>query len=318
MNEKSRILITGGGGFIGSHLAEELKDDYLVRIFDKKYFSHQNIETFEEDVEVLEGDFHNIKDVEAAVDGVDVVIHLAWSTLPAMSNANYRYDVETNIIPLLNALDLLNKKPIRKFIFISSGGTVYGNVENMPIREEERTHPLCSYGITKLMAEKYLFLNRHLFDLDYTVLRLANPYGERQNVQNRQGLIVTLLFDAIHHVPIEIWGDGTVVRDYLYIKDAARCVKKAIPYQGTQKLFNVSSGEGHSINEILETIAAVTGTSVDVRYKEARKFDVQRNVLDNVLACRELGWRPEVGLEQGIEKVYQWMKRRNPEEIGHP
>lgn len=311
MNEKSKILITGGGGFIGSHLAEEFKDNYKVRIFDKKYFSHQNIETFEEEIEVLEGDFHNINDVEEAVDGIDFVMHLAWSTLPAMSNSNYLYDVETNVIPLLNALDLFNKTKMKKFIFISSGGTVYGNAGNFPIKEDEQTQPLCSYGITKLMAEKYLFLNHHLFDFDYTVLRLSNPYGERQNLQNRQGLIVTMLFDVIHKIPIEIWGDGTIVRDYLYIKDVAKCMRKVISYQGSQKVFNVSSGKGYSVNEILKEIVTVTGEQAQVKYKSARKFDVSRNVLDNTLARQEFSWRPEVGLAQGIDKVYQWLKRKN-------
>jgi UDP-glucose 4-epimerase len=307
MKQKKKVLILGGGGFIGSHIAESLIGDYSIRIFDKKNFSHKNISFLKGDLDVIEGDFINIADVERALKEVDYIFHLVCSTIPSTSNVNCCYDIETNVIATLKLLDCLKNKPATRLVFISSGGTVYGNLAAVPIKEQENNYPLCSYGITKLMVEKYLHLYRHLYGIDYCIVRLSNPYGERQDWNNMQGLIATVLYNICKGKPIEIWGDGTIVRDYIYIKDAMKCLAKLLIYSGNARIFNVGSGRGYSINEIVKKIGVITEKSPRIVYKANRSCDVQTNILDSTLARQELGWEPETPLEKGIARVYRWL-----------
>ena len=307
MKQKKKVLILGGGGFIGSHIAEALLDEYSIRIFDKKNFSHKNITPLRGDIDIVEGDFNNITDVEPALKGIDYIFHLVCSTIPATSNTNCTYDIETNVISTLKLLSCLKHTPRCKIIFISSGGTVYGNTPSVPISEQENNYPLCSYGITKLMIEKYLYLYRHLYGLDYYIIRLSNPYGERQDWHNSQGLIMTFLYNICKGRPIEIWGDGSIVRDYIYIRDAMKCLAKILMYYGDTRIFNVGSGRGYSINEIVKKIGTITDKNPRIVYKTNRSCDVQTNILDSTLARQELDWEPETPLDKGIALVYRWM-----------
>ena len=310
MKDKPRktVFIFGGAGFIGSHLVELLMDEFNIIIFDKKNFSSRNIRKFESKIEIIEGDFSNHFDWQSALNNVDYVLHLICSTLPAISNENCIYDVESNILPSLKLLDVLSKDTHPRLVFISSGGTIYGNIEELPINEEAITNPICSYGITKLMIEKYLHLYHKLYGLDYRIARLSNAYGERQSRTSNQGLITAILCKVLQNQTLRIWGDGSVVRDYVYVKDAASCVQKILMYQGPERIFNVSSNKGYSVNEVIEEICKVTGKKVKITYSEKRKFDVKDNILSNSLAKRELGWEPKVSLNEGIFRVYNWIE----------
>jgi UDP-glucose 4-epimerase len=311
--QKKTVLIFGGGGFIGSHMVESLINDFKVIVFDKKNFSKQNISTFEGHIEIIEGDFGNHLDWQNALNAVDYVIHLICTTLPAASNENCTYDVESNVLPSLKLFDALRKNTLTRLVFISSGGTVYGNVEKLPIHEEAVTNPICSYGIGKLMIEKYLHLYHTVYGLDYRTARLSNAYGERQNTTSNQGLITTILQKVLQGQPVEIWGDGLVVRDYIYVKDASDCIKKMLTYHGPERTFNVSSNTGYSVNEVIEAISQVIGRKIEIAYSSERKFDVRDNILNNALAERELGWKPKVSLPEGITLVYEWLRGRAKE-----
>ena len=191
---KEKCLVLGGGGFIGSHLSEGLiKAGYFVVVFDKLNFSKRNIEHIKSNISVIEGDFNNEIDVKKSLEDIDYVFHLVSSTLPASSNQNPIYDVETNLISSLMLFDESIKKNVKKIIFISSGGTVYGIPNNIPIKEDNPRHPICSYGIIKKTIEDYLFMYNLLHGLDYNVFRLSNPYGERQNPLGMQGAIPVFL-----------------------------------------------------------------------------------------------------------------------------
>lgn len=310
MNDKNRktVFIFGGAGFIGSHLVELLMNDFNVIVFDKKNFSNRNIRKFQGNITIIEGDFKNHFDWQSALTNVDYVLHLICSTLPAVSNENCIYDIESNVLPSLKLLDVLRKNTCTRLVFLSSGGTIYGNVEKLPIDEEAMTNPICSYGIGKLVIEKYLHLYHQLYGLDYRTARLSNAYGERQNRTSKQGLVATILDKALHDQTLHIWGDGSVVRDYIYVKDAVRCIQKILMYKGSERIFNVSSNRGYSVNEMIEEVRKVTGKKVTVTYGKERKFDVQDNVLSNSLAKRELGWEPKVDLNEGITRVCNWLK----------
>ena len=226
---KEKCIIYGGGGFIGSHIAEDLMSNNMdVTLFDKLNSSKKNVEHILNQIDFIEGDFNNKIDIKNSLKNKDYVIHLVSSTLPADSNLNPFYDVESNLISSLNLFEECVKQKVKRVIFISSGGTIYGDPKKLPIDENHPTNPTCSYGIIKLTIEKYLELYKELKGLNYTILRFSNPFGERQNPNLSQGLIAKLLYKIKNNIPIEIWGNGKVIRDYFYIKDGVKSVYKIL------------------------------------------------------------------------------------------
>lgn len=305
---KENCIIYGGAGFIGSHIADDLiKNNFNVTVFDKLYSSRKNIQHIQNSINFLEGDFNNKIDIRNSLKGIDYAIHLVSSTLPADSNLNPAYDVETNLLSSINLLDECAKQQIKKIIFISSGGTVYGKPEAIPIKETHPTNPNCSYGIVKLAIEKYLHLYKELKGLDYKILRLANPFGERQNPHLPQGLIIHLLYRIKKGLPIEIWGDGNIIRDYFYICDGAKSIVKAIKDNSGYSIFNIGSGIGHSINQILDKFRDVLNLDFKVNYKSARSFDVPVNILDCSLAKKQLNWKPETDFNAALGNTWRYI-----------
>lgn len=312
MPKKERCLIYGGGGFIGSHLAERLLDTgYDVTIFDKLNFSEKNISDFSHRVHITEGDFNNEIDLKNSLTGIDYVFHLVSSTLPASSNDNPVYDAETNLISSLKLIKECIEKGIKKIVFLSSGGTVYGIPESTPIKEDDKANPICSYGIIKKTIEEYLYMYEKISGLDYFVFRLSNPYGERQNPHAAQGVIPVFINNAITGETINIWGNGEVVRDYIYIKDAVKVLADSIRIKSDSKIFNLSSGKGHSLNQIIDLIKDISGREIKVEYKEGRNVDVPVNILDNRLAQKTFGWKPETDIKKGIELTYKYLEKLN-------
>lgn len=305
-----KIIIFGGGGFIGSAIADRLlKDGHELRIFERPRVGAYRQFVDGEKVEWLTGDLMSVHDVNNAIDGVDVVLHLVSTTLPKSSNDDPIYDVQSNLVASLQLLNAMVAKKVRKIVFISSGGTVYGVPSYLPVDEKHPTEPQVSYGITKLAIEKYLLMYQHLHGIKANILRVANPFGERQRVETAQGAVGVFLSKAIQNQPIEIWGDGSVARDYLYISDVAEAFARAVDYDGSKSVFNISSGVGTTLNEMIVMIERVLGREVVRHYLPGRPFDVPVNVLDNSLARQELGWAPQVTLEEGIVKTAEYMRK---------
>lgn len=309
-----RCLVLGGRGFIGAHLVDSLLDNgYLVRCFDRPHIvpmgdSHLSNPNFE----LFEGDFVSEADVCEALLGCDVCFHLVSTTLPKSSNADPVFDVESNILGTVRFLTNAVKLGLKKIVFVSSGGTVYGLPKELPILELHPTNPVCSYGIAKLTIEKYLNLFKQLHGLNYTVLRLANPFGERQRVHASQGAIAVFLGKVLHGDPVEIWGDGSVVRDYIYIADVVDAMLRSIDYDGDENVFNIGSGCGHSLNEVLDVIEKVTGKYAQRRYLPTRTFDVPVSVLNIARAQGSLGWTPKVDFETGLLRFSEWLSKNPP------
>lgn len=304
-----KCSILGGGGFMGSHLCDALlKEGHAVRLFDRPNLKHFRAFHISEPVEWLEGDFNNAEDLATAVEGCDIIFHLISTTLPRSSNENPAYDVETNVGSTIHLLDLACRNRVKKVIFASSGGTVYGMPQNIPISESHPTEPTCSYGICKLAIEKYLHLYHLLHGLDYCALRLSNPFGERQRVSTAQGAVSVFLHKALHDEPIEIWGDGSVIRDYFHVSDAVAAFLKAITYSGTNRIFNIGAGEERSLNDILASIEALLGRPVARAYLPRRAFDVPANVLDISRAQEMLEWQPATSFREGLSRTAAWMR----------
>jgi UDP-glucose 4-epimerase len=301
------MLILGGNGFIGSHLVDRLlAEGHNVRVFDK-YEEHYRKPVA--GVDYCVGDFGNRGMLSDALAGIDMVFHLISTTLPKTSNDDPAFDVQSNVIETIFLLEQCVAKKIRKVIYISSGGAIYGKPSSLPISETCPTEPECSYGITKLIVEKYLALFNHLYGLDYVVLRPSNPYGSRQKPDGIQGAISVFLGRVAQGKSLEIWGDGRVVRDYIFVDDLIDGIYRGAFHNAPSRIFNLGSGIGHSINEIIDVIRKVTGRQIDVVYKAKRSFDVPSIYLDIYRAKQELLWGPSVSLIAGIEKTWLFVEK---------
>jgi UDP-glucose 4-epimerase len=302
-----RALLLGGAGFLGSHVLDALLEDgWSVRVFDRP----RNRTTVQSapGVEFREGDFGNRGDVAAALEGCQTVFHLIATTLPKTSNDDPVHDLEANLLSTVRFLDLARQHKVQKVVFASSGGTVYGVPTVVPIPEHHETRPICSYGIHKLAIEHYLHLYRRLHDLDYCVLRVSNAFGERQRPTASQGAVAAFLDTAMRGDEIAVWGDGSVVRDYVYAKDVARAFCLAARYPGTPRIFNIGSGRGTSVNELISSIEALVGRAVSRRYLPGRPFDVPVNILDTSLAVDHLKWRPQHTFSDGLRRTLEWLQ----------
>jgi UDP-glucose 4-epimerase len=304
-----RVLICGGGGFLGSAICDRLlRDGHSLRVFERPRVEPYRMFGRSDNLEWLTGDFCSRHDIEESLEGVDAVIHLVSTTLPKSSNEDPIYDVQSNVLATLQVLEEMKKKGIQKIIFISSGGTVYGVPQNIPISENHPTDPICSYGITKLTIEKYLNLYKNLHGIRPVTLRLANPYGPRQRIETAQGAIAAFLHFAMTNQPIKVWGDGTVVRDYIFVDDVAEAFVAALSYQGDQTTFNIGSGVGYSLMQLIQKVEGLFGRKMQVDYRPFRKFDVPTNILCIRKAMEQLKWSPRTDIDTGLAKMIEWRK----------
>lgn len=306
-------LVLGGSGFIGSHLVDLLLEQGgRVKSFDRPpALTESAAPGSSSSLEFLPGDFTSSADVAAAIEGCDYCFHLISTTLPKSSNSDPFYDVQSNVLPSIRLMELAVEERVKKIIFVSSGGTVYGVPRQTPIAESHPTEPICSYGIAKLAIEKYLALFKLLHGLDYKVLRLSNPFGERQRTESSQGAVAVFLGKALRNETIEIWGDGSVVRDYVYVGDVVRAIAAAAVSDAPETTFNIGSGRGTSLNEILGVMESLLGASIRRSYSAPRPFDVPVNVLDIALARSALGWSPSVTFELGLKTMIDARRRES-------
>lgn len=306
-----KYLILGGNGFIGRHLARALVSaGHKVRILSRTGRAKKNPLDLNENMEWMSGDFTKEVDLILALKNIDAVVHLAGTTLPSSSNLNIEYDIQSNLVGTVKLLRLGKGAGIQKVVFASSGGTVYGNPISLPITERHPTNPTCSYGITKLAIEKYIHLFHELEGLDYQILRIANPYGPGQNPLQGVGAIVNFTWKIMNNDPINIWGDGSIKRDYLYIDDLVTALIKALEAAVNEggNIYNIGSGVSYSLNEIIAAIEAEVGKKAIVSYEAPRAFDVNENRLEISAARSYFLWEPKVNLSEGIAKTINYLK----------
>lgn len=300
-----RCLVLGGTGFIGGRLtAALLEAGDEVSVLSRSPAGTAAVPG----ARYAAADYLDAGAVRAALDGIEVAFHLVGTSLPANSNADPMADVRGNLLGTLGLLEACRDAGVRRVVFVSSGGTVYGEPRALPVPESHPTEPLCSYGITKLAIEKYLKLHERLHGLDYRVLRLANPYGPGQRTDRRQGVVTTFLRRAMQGEPLEIWGDGAVVRDFVFIADAVEALQRAAAHEGPERVFNIGSGSGLSLRDVVAAVEELLGRRLDVAYRPGRAWDVPANVLDIALARRALGWSPRTGFRQGLEQTRRWLE----------
>lgn len=300
-----RVLVVGGNGFIGSHVVDALLQQGIeVVVFD---CSRERFRPPLPNVNYVAGDLNDSGSLESAMShAIDSVVHLASTTSPLTSHGNPISDLE-NIAGALRLLELCVKRDVKRILYASSGGTVYGIPEILPIPEDHPTEPLCSYGIAKLVIEKYFHLYNHVSGLATVVLRIANPYGVRQSPDSAQGVVPVFMSKMIQGNPLTLWGDGSVVRDFVNVRDLARLFILALTSEATG-VFNAGSGIGTSISELLELISVQLGVRPRIIRENARKFDVPAVILDCKKAKSVYSWEPRITLAEGLTELSHWLK----------
>ena len=294
-------LVLGGDGFQGRCLCRRLlAAGSAVRVFDRNSFNRSWLAGAGGRLEWIEGDFSDYPLLEKALSGIDVIFHLVSTTLPKSSNDDPVYDIVSNVVPFLTLMEKMRATEIKRIIFFSSGGTVYGAPRMIPTPEDHPSDPICAYGVHKLAIEKYLHMYNALYGLDYAVMRIANPYGVNQQLNRGQGVIPVFLDKILRGEPLEVWGDGSVVRDYIYVEDIIDAAVALVAYQGSQRVFNVGSGQGTTLVDLISVMGKLLNRSPEVLFKPARPLDVPINVLDIQRAKKELGWQPRTSLTEGI------------------
>lgn len=297
-----RVLVIGGNGFLGSSLVEHLRGRvHLVRVVDQRPPRHDMDWT---GVEYVVGTFDDPSLLRQVLAGIDVVFHLASTTVPSTANADPIYDVSSNLLGALRLVAAMQVAKVRRIVFFSSGGTVYGHPVRLPIDEHHPLRPICSYGLVKLAIEGYLRMYQQLGVLDPLMIRPSNPYGPRQPLLGPQGVVASFLGKARDGATVTIWGDGSVVRDFIYVDDLMTLAVTAglSDYCGE---LNAGSGVGHSLNEVCDVIRSVTGQPLPVTFMPGRPFDVEKVVLCIEAAQSHFGWRPLVSLENGIGRTWK-------------
>lgn len=308
-----KCVVLGGTGFIGSHLVNALIDQGHEVTSLTRHTPPQNTILSESALRKTHwqmGDYQNREDVRKLLQDKDICFHLISSSLPSNSNKDPSWDVSTNICNSLHVMEEAVAAGIKRVIFISSGGTIYGEAQTTPIPENHPLEPSCSYGVTKLAIEKYLALFERLHGLPYKVIRLANPYGPGQDVNKAQGAVSVFIERTRNNLPIQIWGDGSTVRDYIYIEDAVEGIMAVTNYQGPEKIFNIGSGTGQSLLNLLEEISLCLSPKSEVNFLPPRQFDIHYNVLDISKARSLLDFKVKTSLKEGISKTIAWQNAK--------
>lgn len=301
-----RVLVLGGCGFLGSHIVDELVlRNFKVRVFDR---SPEKFRAPIEGVEYVFGELKQTTLLEECFSDIDAVIHSISSTVPATANDNPVSDIQENLVGSLHVFKSMQLHGINRLIYLSSGGTVYGPSRISPILENHPMNPINSYGIVKASVEHYLRMLGEQSGLSYVSIRAANPFGPRQGFAGPQGVIPTFLARVLRGEPIEIWGDGSVVRDYLRARDiAVLCVNALISdYIGP---VNAGSGVGRSLNQVISAIRAVSDREIKIDWMPQRAVDVQSSILDITLAREQFGWNPSQDFEADLSEVWEWLHK---------
>lgn len=300
--------VIGANGFLGSHLVDALVREGLeVTAFDR-FSLPPSFHT--QPARRITGDFLNRSDLEEAVRGQRYVFHFLSTTTPATAAGDPTLDIRTNVAQTVELLETAAAAGVERVFYASTGGAIYGDQGKAEYSEADRALPVSPYGIGKLTIEHYLEFFRRTHGLDYTVLRISNPYGTRQHPNRKQGLIPIALRRIAQGEPVLQFGDGSMVRDYIYVEDLVRMILPLVRTSGRYRLYNMGSGIGSSVAEILQILRQVTGVDFAVDVRPSPPTFVARVVLDTARYAGEFGaLESPVGLHAGIERTYEEIRR---------
>lgn len=298
-----KILVTGGAGFIGSHLLNLLAQDESMSVVVIDNLSTGSRNHVPEKIKLICADIRD-KKIEKifAEEKFDAVIHLAAQTMVPYSLKFPLEDCDINLMGLINILECCRKYAVKSIVF-SSSAAVYGDNNNIPLKENEHLMPTSFYGLTKLTSEHYLRIYHDLYGLNTVALRFANVYGERQGEGGEGGVISIFCKLLAQGKGITIFGDGTQTRDFIYAGDVAQALKAAIKVKGFN-VINISTQKETSLNDLVKAFASAADKDIDVTYSEMREGDIYRSVLNNERCRNLLGFTPQMQLSEGVKRTY--------------
>ncbi len=307
-----RIVLLGATGFIGTNLTIKLAEDPAndIVVVGRNRAHYKDIESFGfENVRFVRSDLTTETGFDELVGGADTVYHLLCSIVPTTSNIHIPEELRTNVLLSANLFEACVRQGVRKVVFLSSGGTVYGREAKCPITEDTPTNPITSYGVQKITIEKLLYLYNYMYGLDYRIVRLSNPYGPYQRPNGILGAVTTFTYKALRGEEIKVYGDGSVVRDFIFIDDAVRGILKIVNGETEHRTYNLGSGYGTSIKTVLQTIEDVLGTRLIVNFSDARPVDVPVNYLDIQRFEKAFGKLNPLDLGTGIGMTAEFMRK---------
>ncbi len=303
----ARVVVLGGTGFIGSALCTHL----ATVGHDVVAFSHHAAEVATQDPRITYtlGNFAIPSEIDAVVGGADYVFHLVSSTTPASNADDPRRDTKENVEPTIALLEACVRHRVKRVIFPSTGGAIYGTYPGRPLRETDNTCPVSPYAMGKLSIEEHLRVYRESQGLDSLVFRISNPYGPGQRPGRGQGLIATSIDCMLHQQPLSVFGDGTNIRDYIHVDDVARVLTQVFERDTTENVFNLGSGVETSILGIIHAVETATGATTDIHYLPARPTDVRSVVLDTSRLEYHFGVKnATITLTEDISRTVDFMR----------
>lgn len=304
-----KILVTGGAGFIGSHIVDALiEKGHKVVVLDD--LSSGSVKNLPRKIRFIKLDVRsNNLGTLFLEEHFDAVYHLAAQMDVRKSVADPKFDASVNIIGGLNLLECCAKYDVKKVIFASTGGAIYGEQDYFPADEKHPLRPLSPYGVAKLSFEQYLFYYKEIYSIDYISLRFANIYGPRQNPHGEAGVVAIFTTKFLNGEKPVINGDGKQTRDYVYVGDIVDANIRALDYPGTG-IFNLGTGIESDVNILFRQIRDLTGSDCEEVHGPAKKGEQLRSVLDNSLAKDVLGWEPKISLKQGLKETVDYFKKQ--------
>ncbi|MBD3290486.1 NAD-dependent epimerase/dehydratase family protein [candidate division KSB1 bacterium] len=304
-----KILVTGGAGFIGSNVVDAfIEKGHDVVIIDNMITGQE--ENINPKATFYKMDIRDEKVFDVfAKEKIDVVDHHAAQMDVRKSVDDPIYDAQNNILGSINLMQAAAKHDVKKFIFISTGGAVYGEQDYFPADEEHPTRPLSPYGITKLTGEKYIYFYSQTFGLNYVILRYANIYGPRQSPHGEAGVVAIFTTRLLAGEQPVINGDGKQTRDYVFVGDVVDANLRALTYEKND-YFNIGTGIETDVNEIFRHLNEFTGNNAEEKHGPAKPGEQLRSVLNNEKAKQLLGWQPQVSLKDGLKKTVEFFKRK--------
>lgn len=305
------ILLLGAAGFIGTNLTIELAknpENKLTLVDKSRAFFAPVIISNSDNILIKESELTMETDFDDLLQEQDVVYHMVSTTVPSTSNQQVAQEMMANVVFSSVLFEACVRCGVKKVVFISSGGTVYGKEVDCPLKEKTATNPISSYGVQKVTIEKLLYLYRYMHGLDYRIIRLANPYGPYQKPNGSLGAVTTFTYRALKREPIIIYGDGSVVRDFIYIDDTVRGIMKIVNGESKHHTFNLGCGYGTSIKQVVDTISEALNLKLKIVYKEARKVDVPANYLDISRYQKYYGALNPLSLSEGIKLTAEFIK----------
>lgn len=303
----AKCLVLGANGFIGSHLVDKLViEGHSVRAFDR-FEGKDPVFNQSDLIEIFSGDFLNRADLQKAVDGIEYVFHFISTTTPATAENDPLIDIDTNIRMSVELFQVCADKMVKKVIFASTGGAIYGLGTTNPHREGDLTSPVSPYAIGKLTIEHYLRYFRVKFGLESVVFRISNPYGERQPLHRKQGVIPIFIENICQGRPITILGDGSMIRDYIYVGDVASTIASVFDKNTLYDTYNLGTGVGVTVSELIEVINQATGIQPKTNTQPVPPTFINKVVLDTSRLHKEFKISKVTSLKEGVRKTYEYV-----------